>query len=744
MIISIGQSIIYYPYEEISPEQIQIMFILDKLWKKKTNGIVGIPPAINLPITIVCFFLSSNLEIDKKIRLIYVSETNNETIRISQNLEDCLSNIKNNRKNLPKSIFCITPILDKTKLCIHKNFKNNYKEAEMEDFCLSLILPQMKKNVAKKKQKNKKIFRIKEQKCLYYQNFEKKRFRKKMGIWNVTNIRGEAYKKKICPFYFSKELMFDSQVILIDSKRFFSTEIFDINFKKLLKTSVLIMDTMRSFDTVLGNLAISEINSIILKDSIRGILYLKKKFLNLSYNKFSFLMDKVPVKNLENLSLLRLLASRKKGNISSRNFFLNRNKLENLNSLKILNLIVILRKISGFILSVLTKKIELNTSLDQFFNILICAIKGFGLNSNFFLHFSQYVFLLAFKSGTLEYRFLTGLKYLGLFLYKSGSLLESTNENFRMIGIRKTTSRNFILESSLCLCCFEIPVFSRLVFENTISFLILTTECSFLYSNQSIFDQKQLYFGNLKFIVKRCLLSYQEIILGKNLYIPEPRKFFQKKTELSRKLISVLTKISESSPTGIVCLFSSYVTLLEVIRNLNDPVTFKKIKNKRNIFIELFLSDSNKDIIEEYKISCDLGIRSIFFGILEGLATQTNMENYYSRIVLKVQTRSIYSNRFKKIHFFYKNFLFSRFSFYRFFDKMEKYNRNFIVRKFFGSKKDYGVFLDIKQIQDNNDNIKKDSIDTIVSQKIIKNESLSTVQKIDRFFYSFSDFNIGI
>merc|ERR1712127_37599 len=167
MIISIGQSIIYYPYEEISPEQIQIMFILDKLWKKKTNGIVGIPPAINLPITIVCFFLSSNLEIDKKIRLIYVSETNNETIRISQNLEDCLSNIKNNRKNLPKSIFCITPILDKSKLCIHKNFKNNYKEAEMEDFCLSLILPQMKKNVAKKKQKNKKIFRIKEQKCLY-------------------------------------------------------------------------------------------------------------------------------------------------------------------------------------------------------------------------------------------------------------------------------------------------------------------------------------------------------------------------------------------------------------------------------------------------------------------------------------------------------------------------------------------------------------------------------------------------
>jgi len=126
------------------------------------------------------------------------------------------------------------------------------------------------------------------------------------------------------------------------------------------------------------------------------------------------------------------------------------------------------------------------------------------------------------------------------------------------------------------------------------------------------------------------------------------------------------------------------------------------------------------------------------------LVTQTNMENYYSRIVLKVQTRSIYSNRFKKIHFFYRKFLFSRFSFYRFFENLDNYNRNFIVRKFFGSKRDYGIFLDIKQIQDNREDIKKDSIDTIIGQKIIKDESSSTVQKIDKFFSFFSDFNIGI
>ena len=168
------------------------------------------------------------------------------------------------------------------------------------------------------------------------------------------------------------------------------------------------------------------------------------------------------------------------------------------------------------------------------------------------------------------------------------------------------------------------------------------------------------------------------------------------------------------------------------------------MKNKRNIFIEIFFSRLDLNVVEEYKISCDLGIKSVFLGLLDGIICKTNLENYYSRIILKIESNSIYSNKFKKIYFFYKKFFYSKFSFYRFFENIENYNQNAIFRKFFGSKKDYGIVVNLIQIQNKTEKQEKLFMNTTKDQKIFKEEGLSIVQKVDRFFYYCSTFNIGV
>ena len=113
------------------------------------------------------------------------------------------------------------------------------------------------------------------------------------------------------------------------------------------------------------------------------------------------------------------------------------------------------------------------------------------------------------------------------------------------------------------------------------SLLIFTTQSSSLYSNISIFDQSQIFYGNLNLIFKKGFISQQEIILGENGREKNYENFIEGDGSLSKKIISTLIRISISSVNGVICLFSSYSLFLEVIENLNNPVTLGQIKKKK-------------------------------------------------------------------------------------------------------------------------------------------------------------------
>lgn len=746
MIVSIGSTDIYFPFDEISPEQIQIMFILQKLWKKKCSGIIGIPPAIGLPITVISFYLSGSIDYENHIKLIYLTDTILETQKIFRIIENFYRSSLKKYTQKKEVCFLFSSFLEKKKLCINSDFKKKFKTEELEDLCLGLILPKIKSGKKKVKHKKNQTFEkipLKYQSCIYFKNYEKKKFKKKFGCWDIKHIRKEAFYKQICPFYFSREVVFESQILVVEFEKFFSTEILGIDVKKIFKNSFTIVESVKNFDSILANLAVSELNLLILNDSLRGLLYLKKKILISYSTNFSYLVDRTSPKKIINFSKIKLSNFRIENftSINCNEFNVFTEKV--LSSKRNLNLIIILKKISEFIHLILNKKIKINTSLDQFINILGNKLKNYQFSSKNLSHFSDYIIIMAFKTSIMDFRFLNGLKYLSWFLLKIGLLLESTNENFRVVTIRQTTSKNLTIEPLLFLCCFELPIFSRILFENSISFLVFTIQNSFLYSNLSILDQDQLYYGNLKLVFRKCFISYQELIFGKNSSKTDFESNFKKNFIFPKKIISTLIQVSESSPNGIICLFSSYTILLEVIKNLNNPDTLRQIKICRNIFVEILFCDLDEKILEDYKLSCDLGIKSIFFGLSRGIITKTNIENHYSRFILKIQTKLIFLNKFKKVYYILQRFPFSHFSFSNLIENENYNDQTSISRKFFGSKKDYGIFLRIKQVCDFKKNSKESKFEIIRDQKIIKEEGLSTTHKIDQYFRDYSNYNIG-
>ena len=212
----------------------------------------------------------------------------------------------------------------------------------------------------------------------------------------------------------------------------------------------------------------------------------------------------------------------------------------------------------------------------------------------------------------------------------------------------------------------------------------------------------------------------------------------------AKKIISLLIKISQSSSNGIICTFSSHTILLEVLKVLNNSDIFKQLKKIRNIFIESLSLELNLKIIEEYKISCDLGLKSIFFGLSNGIISKLNVENFYSRLILNVQTKQEYLNKFKRILFYQQKFYSDHNIFSNLIKNEKSLSDNFIFRKSIGSKKDYGIFLNFKQIGELEKNYNEFNHEIIKYQEMIKDEKLDISSKIDQFFSDYSNYNIGI
>ena len=745
MILTIGSNTVYFPFEEIYPEQIQIMFILQKLWKEKGNGVIGIPAGIDLPPVIMSFFFSFNLDNDYKIRLLYITELISETEKLLRKFKNFFTKKTKNYFSNKKFKFLTSCFMEKAKLCINSDFKNEFKKEEVEDFCLSLILPDKTKKGSNFKIDSKvKKLPGNNQICSYYENFLKKKFKKKPGLWTTKNIRKEAFLKRVCPFFLSHEIFFESYVNVLNFEQFFSPGIFKKDLKNIFKTSFLVFDNSKNIDTIFTKLAISQLNSSILNDSTRGLLYVKKFFFSSSSIKELSTKTGNVAKKLINSYKGNLFFFGNKTHVFSKYVDFNFHKNKNLTFESSITFFDIFKKIINWFHLILRETPDIDLSIDQFFNSLFNRLKKFHFNSEFLIRAGDYLIGISLKALVLNYRYFNGLKYLIWFLKKLGIFLDSNNENFRVIRIKDTTIKNLKIESFLFLCCFELSIFTRLIFENTLSFLFFSTQSSFLFSNLCVFNQNSIYYGNVKPIFKKSFVSNQKLLFKESIFLSSSGDCLKEISFLIKKIISLLIKISQSSSNGIICTFSSHTILLEVLKVLNNSDIFKQLKKIRNIFIESLSLELNLKIIEEYKISCDLGLKSIFFGLSNGIISKLNVENFYSRLILNVQTKQEYLNKFKRILFYQQKFYSDHNIFSNLIKNEKSLSDNFIFRKSIGSKKDYGIFLNFKQIGELEKNYNEFNHEIIKYQEMIKDEKLDISSKIDQFFSDYSNYNIGI
>lgn len=695
--------LVTYPFNVIYPEQIQLMYVIKKIFDKKGHGIMGIPPGIGYSITILCFFISYEFLLTKKKKLFYCFRNELESPSIMEQLK--IFQKKFNRilgfkkKKFNSQILCY---FGKKDLCVEPRLKieNNYDE--IEDFCKSLIFfekyqEKTGKKYFLKKKTNFSYFYNLENKCFFFENFVKERkWEEEDGeIWTMKKLRNLGIRRKICPFFLSRDLLINSNIVIGSFKNFFFSDFLEKN-DDINKSSFLIFEDIYDIES-LGFFFFSfKINSLILYDSQRSIFWLKKKFFSYQKKmmKRKFFNDQI-FPNLHSWSKFKkkkitenLLIQKNKILKIFKNFLIV--DLKKKSTKRTYDIFLLIQDLIDFFVIELRKKFWWKWNAKEFLCNVFKHVSKLNVSIKT-LKCLTYSLDFVFSSlGIISYRKFSGLLRLIEFMRILTENTETLNYNFKVFFSPETQKFPFTKEPVFSFSFLETSFFLKNIFENYQSVVFCspnTSEMNFFFF---ILDSKPFIFGNfLNFWRKKNIFSLNFKFDQNNL---ENEKENSKNKNFLRKTIGFLNKIIGGSFEGVVILFPSF-DYLKSISEEWDKISFSNIcMKKRKVFFENMFFEKNISMLEEFKICCDIGTRAVFFGIKGGILEASNLKLHYCRNLIIIDPISWKKEKFFK--FFGQNcFFFEKAMFKKYENFFFMKNFGLLLKIFFPSKKDFGSFI---------------------------------------------------
>jgi DNA excision repair protein ERCC-2 len=620
MLINIDEICIDFPYQFINPEQIQFLYLIKKLMDRNCHGVMGLALATEIALPLINFFFSYKKFRLFETRMIYCT-TNSFSIDLIINK---VKNFLKNRildDNFKRRISCVS---EKKSLCVNSKVSIFSKKNEIEDFCKILSIP-------KYSNKGDIMEKVKSY-CYYFLNFQKNHNELSDRIWSLDNFRKVGLKKKICPYFLSKKIISNSEVLIVDTNDLFFNKILLNYSKKHFSRCFLFLENFFDMNLILSKLKYPMVNTVIIDDAKRGFLILKKKlfvYKRQNENCLNNIRKKKYLKNeyleyfFDNFSHLNDIKSFSIGPALK-------------NSIRIFHLLINTEKILNFFISIFEKKKYIKWSLAKFVNFFFTYGIFHGTCLKDICIFSQNLYGISNKLGLLQHRTFNGLKLFGNFMNKIRILYITANENNNIIYFPYSTKLVNILEPKMQLFSCDSSVLIREILEKfKIVFLTIYTIDTF--ENISfITDYKFRIFGDLKCIHTNNFVIFNFPNIKKNFFSSDKKDNFKK----IKKSDFLFHNIKKTFFNGSLILFKNFIQIEKILKYENGKDNKNKIFKDLNVFSESNDIGNSIFAFQEFRLSCDLGYKSIFLGLYNGVVMKINLDSRYREFIF-------FSNKFK-------------------------------------------------------------------------------------------------
>ena len=629
--IDIDGLTVLFPYDCIYPEQYSYMCELKKCLDAKGHGLLEMPSGTGKTVSLLSLIIAYQKANPSSLnKLIYCSRTVPEIEKVVEELRKLNSYweselTKRNQQNNFVGL-CLT---SRKNLCIHPRISKEKDGKIIDGKCYSLT-------ASYKRALAKSSGDIED--CVFYENFDSKGRESPLpsGIYGIDDLKSFGRQKQWCPYFLARYAISHANVIVYSYYYLLDPKIAELVSKELSKNSIVVFDEAHNIDNVcIESMSVNitkrmiekcQANINTLSDTIKALKEVDEMKLKEEYEKL--------VKGLRDANIARetdmflanpvlpddILQEAIPGSIRTAEHFINFLKrfLEYVKSrMRIQH--VIQESPAAFL-----KDIQSKVCIERK-PLRFCAERLRSLIRT--LEVSD---ITDFSSLTLLCNFATLVS-----TYTKGFTLL-----FKPFEDRTPTISNPILHFS----CMDASIAIKPVFERFQSVIITSGTLSPLEMYPKILDFRPVIAVSFTMTLARPCICPLVVTKGNDQVAMTSKYESRNDSAVIRNYGNLLVEMSAIVPDGIVCFFTSYLYLEQIVMAWYEQGIVDAIQKNKLLFFETQDAGETSLALYNYVKACENGRGAVLLSVARGKVSEgIDFDHHLGRCVIMFGIPFVYT-----------------------------------------------------------------------------------------------------
>lgn len=634
MKIQIDEVTVYFPYDYIYPEQYHYMCELKKCLDARGHGLLEMPSGTGKTISLLALIISYQMHHPASAsKLIYCSRTVPEIEKAVKELSDLKKFIeaeleKDGKKNLLKDFvgLCLS---SRKNLCIHPEVSKERDGKVVDGHCYSLTASH--KRAQHKADPSSPV-------CVYYEDYDSNGREALLpsGVYAIDDLKDYSRIKGWCPYFLARHAISYANVIIYSYHYLLDPKIADLVSKELAKNSVVVFDEAHNIDNVcIESMSVtitrktiekSQASLDVLTNTIRDIKQSDQEKLRQEYNRLVEGLSEQRIARETDMILANpilstdMLQEAVPGNIRTAEHFVG-----------------FLRRLIEYIKTRLrTQHViqETPTAFLQDIREKICVDRkplrfaGERLRS---------------LIRTLEISDITDFTPL-MIISNFYTLVSTYTNGFALIiepfDDRAPTIPNPIMHFT----CLDASIAIKPVFQRFSSVIITSGTLSPLSMYPKILDFRPVIAVSFTMTLARQCICPMVVTKGNDQVSMSSQFEVRNDFSVIRNYGHLLIEMSQTVPDGIVCFFTSYVYMEQVVATWYEKGIVDSIQKHKLLFVETTDSAETSLALLNYHKACENGRGAVLLSVARGKVSEgVDFDHHLGRCVIMFGIPYVYT-----------------------------------------------------------------------------------------------------
>ncbi|KAL5792951.1 hypothetical protein ACOSP7_001545 [Xanthoceras sorbifolium] len=619
MIFKLEDVTVYFPYDNIYPEQYSYMVELKRALDAKGHCLLEMPTGTGKTIALLSLITSYALcKPQNSVKLIYCTRTVHE-------MEKTLAELKSlhNYQALhlgPAAKILAIGLSSRKNLCVNSRVLAAENRDSVDAACRKRTASWVRALAAE----NPNV-----ETCDFFENYEKAASEALLppGVYTLQDLRAFGKQKGWCPYFLARHMVQFANVIVYSYQYLLDPKVAGIISKEMQKESVVVFDEAHNID----NVCIEALSVSVRRQTLEGAT---RNLNRINQEIERFKTTDAGRLRAEYTRLVEGLAQR--GNLPITDAWLSNPALPDDilkeavpgNIRRAEHFVHVLHRLVLYLRGRLeTENVEKEGPVN--FVASINAHAGIDQKTLKFCYDRLHSLMLTLEiTDTDEFLHIQTI-------CDFATLVGTYTRGFSIIIEPFDERMPHIPDPVLQLSCHDASLAIKPVFDRFQSVVITSGTLSPIDLYPRLLNFHPVVSRSFKMSLTRDCICPMVLTRGSD-QLPVSTKFDMRSDPgVARNYGKLLVEMVSIVPDGIVCFFVSYSYMDEIIATWNDSGILKEIMQHKLVFIETQDVVETTLALDNYRRACDCGRGAVFFSVARGkVAEGIDFDRHYGRLVI--------------------------------------------------------------------------------------------------------------